>query len=331
MPLASHPRDVFLMRLKYGLTEVTAVERLGSQLLLKSLSCGESLWVWICSRRDPAVPAASSCFSDKSRGKRGSWNSAGDALARRAMPVARRLGGDAVDLATGIPAGCFFRGCFTKILQIAGRSTSFLGVVSSPSLAHRSFSWRRQESCQQWGGLQESPVATGFNRGAALPRTGRACLSEWFSPAASVARQHLGIVATNNLQTTHRTPAVRQPLRAYGALPCRLSKGTHRQRLSAKQQDKLNQKHSSGTQGENAHQLWLMAWRTLTREKQRLLSLRGAMKNELGPLLGEGTQENLSFWRRCPLSPCKRRRGRKSRGGRESEDRKERGLLVGWL
>lgn len=66
-----------------------------------------------------------------------------------------------------------------------------------------------------------------------------------------------------------------------------------------------------------------MARRTLTREKRRLLSLRGAMKNELGPLLGEGTQENLSFWRRRPLSPCRRHRGKKSWGGRKSEERKE--------
>lgn len=63
----------------------------------------------------------------------------GDALACRAMPVARRgtwLGGDAVDLATSIPAGdqypswVFFGGCFARVLQIAGRSTSFLGVIS---------------------------------------------------------------------------------------------------------------------------------------------------------------------------------------------------------
>lgn len=45
------------------------------------------------------------------------------------------------------------------------------------------------------------------------------------------------------------------------------------------------------------------------------------MKNELGPLLGEGTQENLSFWRRCPLSPCKQKNhgeeGRIKKGRRE--------------
>lgn len=45
------------------------------------------------------------------------------------------------------------------------------------------------------------------------------------------------------------------------------------------------------------------------------------MKNELGPLLGEGMQENPSFWRRCPLSPCERQWGKNSgeegKGGRE--------------
>lgn len=46
------------------------------------------------------------------------------------------------------------------------------------------------------------------------------------------------------------------------------------------------------------------------------------MKNELGPLLGEGTQENLSFWRRCPLSPCKRQQGKSC--GEEERVRKER-------
>lgn len=33
----------------------------------------------------------------------------------------------------------------------------------------------------------------------------------------------------------------------------------------------------------------------LQERKQRLLSLQGAMKNELGPLLREGMEENLSF------------------------------------
>lgn len=56
------------------------------------------------------------------------------------------------------------------------------------------------------------------------------------------------------------------------------------------------------------------------------------MKNELGPLLGEGTQENLSFQQRCPLSPWKQLRGeKKPQGGRRSEERKETGLCVGHL
>lgn len=77
-----------------------------------------------------------------------------------------------------------------------------------------------------------------------------------FSPAAaSLALRHLGIVAANYLNATHCTPSVGQPLHTYGALPCRLSKGTCRQGPRAEQRDKLNQKHSFGTQGENAHQL----------------------------------------------------------------------------
>lgn len=49
------------------------------------------------------------------------------------------------------------------------------------------------------------------------------------------------------------------------------------------------------------------------------------MKNELGPLLGEGTQENLSFQQRCPLSPWKRLRGKNHReeGGVRKERRED--------
>ena len=45
----------------------------------------------------------------------------------------------------------------------------------------------------------------------------------------------------------------------------------------------------------------------LQERKQRLLSLRGAMKNELGPLLREGMEENLSF-RDAVLSHLARRK-----------------------
>lgn len=44
------------------------------------------------------------------------------------------------------------------------------------------------------------------------------------------------------------------------------------------------------------------------------------MKNELGPLLGEGMQENPSFWRHCPLSPCEQQRG-KMVGRKRKEER----------
>lgn len=126
-------------------------------------------------------------------------------------------------------------------------------LLSSPSPVRHSFSWSQRGSCQEWDELQRSQVATGFNGGAAFPQTG--CVFERFSPAASVALQHLGTIATNYLTTTHCTPSVRQPLHMDGGPTSHLSRGTHRRRRSAKQQDKLNQKHSSGTQGENAHQL----------------------------------------------------------------------------
>lgn len=45
----------------------------------------------------------------------------------------------------------------------------------------------------------------------------------------------------------------------------------------------------------------------LQERKQWLLSLRGAMKNELGPLLREGMEENLSF-RDAVLSHLARRK-----------------------
>lgn len=47
------------------------------------------------------------------------------------MPVARRgvrLSGDAADLPAGESRDVFF-GCFARLRQIAGRSTSFLGVT----------------------------------------------------------------------------------------------------------------------------------------------------------------------------------------------------------
>mgnify|MGYP001864560782 CR=1 FL=1 len=53
------------------------------------------------------------------------------------------------------------------------------------------------------------------------------------------------------------------------------------------------------------------------------------MKNELGPLLGEGIQENPSFWRRCPLSPCERQRGKSS--GEEGKGGGARGGLGLWV
>lgn len=149
-----------------------------------------------CSQGDPTVMAASSCFPDKSRGKRGSRSSAGagDALARRAMPATRNgawLGaGMCWILATGIPAGNFVLGVgFAKVLRVSWQERVISWCyLSWPSLAQHSFCERRRESCQEWDGLQESPVATGFNRGAALPanRMRAFCLSGFL-------RQHLSL------------------------------------------------------------------------------------------------------------------------------------------
>lgn len=85
----------------------------------------------------------------------------------------------------------------------------FLVPLSLPSPVHHNFSQSQRGSCQKWDELQRSQVATGFNGGAAFPQTG--CVFERFSPAASVALQHLGAIATNYLTTTHCTPSVSSP------------------------------------------------------------------------------------------------------------------------
>lgn len=153
----------------------------------------------------------------------------------------------------GSPVGFFF-GFFAKHLQVEGRSN--LGSWwLFPCQALCSTASRRASEGAARNGMS--------SRGAKLRQDlmeeqrshKQDVLFERFSLAASVALQRLGTAAANYLTTTHCTPSVRQPLHMDGALLSHLSRGAHWKRLSAKQQDKLNQKHSFGTQGENAHQL----------------------------------------------------------------------------
>lgn len=118
---------------------------------------------------------------------------------------------------------------------------------------------------------------------------------------AAFLQEHLSlsnisfIIAANYLNTTHWTPSVTAPHRCQGPASPGLQRNSLAKAL-CQTTGQIKSKRALAPRGKMHISFDLLHEARLQERKQRLLSLQGAMKNELGPLLREGMEENLSFW-----------------------------------
>lgn len=131
------------------------------------------------------------------------------------------------------------------------------------------------------------------------------CLADFLQEHLSLSNVSF-IIAAKYLNTTHWTPSVTAPHRCQGPA----SPGLWRNSLAkalCQTTGQIKSKRALAPRGKMHISFDLLHGAHLQERKQRLLSLQGAMKNELGPLLREGMEENLSF-RDVVLSHLARRK-----------------------
>lgn len=139
------------------------------------------------------------------------------------------------------------------------------------------------------------PTDPCYRRDPQLPQTGCVCLSGCISAGASVTLQYFLYHCSKLFKHYPLNPICHRAHRCQGPASPGLQSNWLAKTL-CQTTGQIKSKRALAPRGKMHISFDLLHEARLQERKQRLLSLQGAMKNELGPLLREGMEENLSFW-----------------------------------